>query len=49
MFILQRRRFCEVGVQSDRFRIYLSSVAGTLFCEVVQRPENTHGGADKSA
>ena len=49
IFILRRRRLCKVGINSKRVRTYLSSVAGTLFCEVMQRTENTHRGADRSA
>ena len=35
--------------KSERVRTYLSSVAGTPFCDVVRRPGNTHGGADRFA
>ena len=41
IFILRLRRLCVEGIQSERVRTYLSSVAGDLFCEVVQRLEST--------
>ena len=42
-FILRRRRLCAVGIQSEKVLTYLSFVAGNPLCEVVWRPENTHG------
>ena len=49
IFIPRRWRLCKVGIHLERVRTYLSSVEGTLFCEVVRRPENTHWRADRSA
>ena len=49
IFIFRRRRLCEVRTQSERIGTHLSSVVGTLFCEVVRRLEKTQWGADRSA
>ena len=33
---------CEVGIQSERVRTYLSSVAGDPLCVLERRSENIH-------
>ena len=44
IFILRRRRFCVVGILSESSHISFFC-GGEPFCEVVRRPENTHGGS----
>ena len=48
IFILRRRRFCVVGIQSERVRTYLSYVAGTFLWSNATAGEHTRE-ADRSA